>query len=113
MDQRMADETILSQAMGMIDDEEMRQVPVRSRLSLEGALEKADGQVRQVVRNRASKAGRAPKTDALQKEIEKIIAGLLTIKTSELAEKLTPDHYPDLIENVTEGSIEFHDGGKV
>lgn len=98
-------------ALQLTKFEQEQLVPIKNRMSFEGALARAelitgDANIR-FASERARNAGRAPKKDALQALIEDLVEENPNITEPQLRVLLTRQRFPGLIEDVDDEDIWF------
>ena len=104
---RMADDAVRETAFAALRAEELRQVALCSRLSLEQALEDAERVGRQFLIQHARKGGAAEKTDSLQFVIQEIVTRHPRISASHLVDVLRARQGIEPIEDIEEDAIWF------
>jgi hypothetical protein len=109
--ERLTDGPVRETALEALHAEQLRQVPLFHRVSLEQALDDAERIGRRFLTAQARKGGTASKTDALQQLIEKIVAERQNISLVELTKKLEMCRIADTIEDIDEDTISFLSNG--
>jgi hypothetical protein len=88
LERRMVDHVLRQTAFELMDGELRRQVPVKSQLSMYQAFADADKMRRQFLAAQGRAGGKAPKSDALQLLIERIVERRPSITCQELERQL-------------------------
>jgi hypothetical protein len=107
MSRRLADPVLLQAAKDEIYNYERRSVPVRFHKSFEEMLERADRIKQGVLIDRARRAGRAKKPDALQELIVSLLRRRPKLTAPLLLEALQSEQNRPIIVEIDEGVIHF------
>lgn len=106
---RMGDEPTRESAFKALEAEQLRGVPLKSRMTLELALQEAELTGQNFLSAQGRKGGAASKTDALQRLIEETVKRQPNISVEELKTKLHALQGISAIEDIADGVIGFAD----
>jgi len=106
-DRRVTDPTLRQSMLTELQGYQTRGVISRYQESVEAILEKFDRARRSTLAEQASRAGRAPKADALQKYIVALVSERPGLTEHELLARLEQDQGRELVQDIEDGAIYF------
>jgi len=106
-DRRLADPSLRQAVMQELAGYQVRGLELRNQETLERLLEKADHFRQTILVEQASRAGRAPKADALQRHIVGIVQQRPSITARQLLKRLHRDQGGELIQEIDDGVVYF------
>jgi hypothetical protein len=109
--QRITNDIVRQIALDFLREQELMEVPMRSRWSLEKALENAETSGKRFAAEWSRKGGKANKSDALQLLIEDIVKQRPATSARELEDELRRRERVEPIDEIADGQISFTDNG--
>jgi hypothetical protein len=106
-DRRLANPVLWRAVIEELNGYQIRRVEPRSQETVESLLEKADNFRQTIFVERARRAGRARKADALQKRIVEIVQERPGITAPQLLDRLEAEERGGLIQEIVDGVIHF------
>jgi hypothetical protein len=107
-DRLLSDAVVVGQAVGDLESEARRGVPVYHQKTLEVALRDAEQRKKDVQQQQARRGGTVKKTDALQALIIELVRKAPSLTGSALLERLRTMQGGGVVDDIADGTISFH-----